>query len=323
MSWKIYFSSLSSIDGLYSRQRPSAIRHICDVCNGSGPTQCRLRAVSSSWLSEMEHRLHGDEADYKVHCLTRSRDTVAKTCSMAWFRTIISSSMGNMMRPAPRKKTKATLTPLWESEARSNPNREGRARVLEAAATAFMERGYAATTLDHVAAELGTTKGQIYHYYRSKLDLYFDVAVGAFFMINERIDPFAEAKGVPAVERLHNVFRAFATEIMDHYPFHRVALEATQFQLIGRGSATQERPQARISALRQRLETKMSGLIEEAASDGNWQVASIPLAMKGAVGSLAWLIVWFDPKRPTNAIERDAIAVEIADFALSGLGMQG
>lgn len=230
------------------------------------------------------------------------------------------------MRPAaPRKKkkNKAALLPLWESEARSSPKIEGRALVLEAAATAFMERGYAATTLDDVAVLLGTTKGQIYHYYRSKLDLYFDVAVGSFFMINERINPLVVAKGVPAVERLHNVFHAFATEIMEHYPFHWVALEATQFQLIGRGSAAQEKPLRRISALRQELETKLNALIEEAASDGNWQVASIPLAMKGAVGSLAWLIVWFDPKRSTSAKECDAIATQIADFVVAGLGNSG
>lgn len=228
------------------------------------------------------------------------------------------------MRPAaPRKKNKANLTPLWESEARTSPKMEGRALVLEAAANAFMERGYAATTLDHVAALLGTTKGQIYHYYRSKLDLYFDVAVGAFFMINKRINPLAEAESVPAVERLHNVFCAFATEIMENYSFHRVALEATQFQLIGRGSVAQERPLARIFELRRQLEAKLNALIEEAASDGNWQVASIPLTMKGAVGSLAWLIVWFDPKRSTSADERDAIAVQIADFVVAGLGKPG
>lgn len=227
-----------------------------------------------------------------------------------------------MRSPTPRKK-KAALTPLWESEARSSAGMEGRARVLEAAAAAFMERGYAATTLDHVAALLGTTKGQIYHYYRSKLDLYFDVAVGAFFMINERINPLAEAKDVPAVERLHAVFRVFVAEIMEHYPFHRVALEATQFQLIGRGAAAQERPLARISALRRQLEAKLSALIDEAASDGNWQVDSIPLAMKGAVGSLAWVIVWFDPKRSTNAEERDAIAIQVADFVVAGLGNPG
>jgi AcrR family transcriptional regulator len=225
-----------------------------------------------------------------------------------------------MMRsPAPRKKSKAALAPHWESEARFGPKMEGRARVLEAAATAFMERGYAATTLDHVAAVLGTTKGQIYHYYRSKFDLYFDVAVGAFYMINERINPLFDAENVAAAERLHNVFRAFATEIMEHYPFHRVALEATQFQLIGRRSAAQERPQARISALRKQLETKIIALIDEAATDGNWRIASGPLAAKGAVGSLAWLIVWFDPKRSTSASAREAIATQIADFVVAGV----
>jgi AcrR family transcriptional regulator len=239
---------------------------------------------------------------------------------MASAIPVVTSIRGDMMRsPAPRKKRQAALTPLWESEARSTPRMEGRARVLEAAATAFMERGYAVATLDHVAMLLGTTKGQIYHYYRSKLDLYFDVAVGAFYMINECITPLVEAEGVAAVERLHNVLRAMAMEIMERYPFHRVALEATQFQLIGRRSAGQERPQARISTLRKQLETTLNGLIGDAASEGSLQVASVPLATRASIGSLAWLTVWFDPTRPTNTGKREAIANHIADFIIGGL----
>ena len=211
------------------------------------------------------------------------------------------------------------MQPLWESEARPSPKKEGRAVVLDAAANAFMERGYNATTLDDVALLLGTTKGQIYHYYRKKLDLFFDVAVGAFYMVHEQIAPLTDMKGVNAVDRLRSVIHAYAMEIMRTYPFHRVALEATQFELIAGQSTAQERAQARILTLRNKLENKLSRLIEEAADEADFRVHSIPLATKAAVGSLNWLIVWFDPKRQTSLASCEKIAAGIADFVIAGL----
>ncbi|MDO8597474.1 MAG: TetR family transcriptional regulator, partial [Sulfuricaulis sp.] len=50
-----------------------------------------------------------------------------------------------------------------------------REEIVEAAARAFMTRGYDGASLDLVASELGCTKGPIYYRYKSKADLFFDV----------------------------------------------------------------------------------------------------------------------------------------------------
>lgn len=56
---------------------------------------------------------------------------------------------------------------------------ERRARTLgalEAAAkVAFARRGYAATSLDRIAADAGVSKGAVYSYYPTKLDLFLSV----------------------------------------------------------------------------------------------------------------------------------------------------
>jgi hypothetical protein len=124
---------------------------------------------------------------------------------------------------------------------------------------------------------------------------------------------------VNALERLRLVAQAYAMEIMRNYPFHRVALQATQFQIIARRTAAQERAAARILVLRNNLEAIISSLIEAAVHEGSLRVSSVPLAAKAAIGSLIWLIVWFDPERSVNAEEREAIASNMAEFVVAGL----
>jgi len=221
--------------------------------------------------------------------------------------------------PPKRKKTKPNLQPLWETEARAGPKMEARAHLLEAAAGAFMERGFAATTLDHVALLLGTTKGQIYHYYRSKNDLYFDVVVGAFFMVNDTTGPAAEQSGVRATTRLFDVAKAHAITIMRNFSFQRVALEATQHQLIAQLSARQDRAMRRILHFRDQYENLLSNLIAEGVRTGEFEVASVPLATKAVLGSLNWLTVWFDPKKSKIHQSENEIATGLANFVIAGL----
>jgi AcrR family transcriptional regulator len=52
------------------------------------------------------------------------------------------------------------------------PREERRASILEAAARAFVHAGYAATSMEDVAAEAGVTKLIVYRHFESKEELY-------------------------------------------------------------------------------------------------------------------------------------------------------
>src|SRR6202049_3184609 len=54
----------------------------------------------------------------------------------------------------------------WERRPEERPN-----ELLEAALRIFAERGYANTRLEDIAADVGVTKGTIYHYFETKEDL--------------------------------------------------------------------------------------------------------------------------------------------------------
>jgi len=78
---------------------------------------------------------------------------------------------------------------------------ERRRTILAAAQAAFDAAGYAATTMDEVAAKAGISKGSIYNYFQSKQDL-FEQVVGEGLAEDEAdIDRLIEAP-LPATDKL-------------------------------------------------------------------------------------------------------------------------
>jgi len=72
-------------------------------------------------------------------------------------------------------------SPRWERRKQARPG-----ELLDAALDLFVERGFAATRLDEVAARAGVSKGTLYLYYASKEDLFKAV-------VRQNIVPLIEA----------------------------------------------------------------------------------------------------------------------------------
>src|SRR5579859_1715599 len=91
----------------------------------------------------------------------------------------------------------------WMGRNLGRPNADDRNRdpILAAAAEAFMLHGYAGTSVDDIADRLGASKGRIYHYYRSKADILFDIHRNATERHLAAVRPIAE-QSLPAPERL-------------------------------------------------------------------------------------------------------------------------
>jgi AcrR family transcriptional regulator len=63
--------------------------------------------------------------------------------------------------------------PIWQTRAvvRTKPADQRREELLDAAQASFLDRGIAATTVDHIAAGAGVAKGTFYLYFRSRVDV--------------------------------------------------------------------------------------------------------------------------------------------------------
>jgi TetR/AcrR family transcriptional regulator, cholesterol catabolism regulator len=66
-----------------------------------------------------------------------------------------------------------------------------RREILIGAARAFAQSGYDATNMDQIAHECGLAKGHIYHYFRSKEEIFTEIRTDAVNRLIERLAPIA------------------------------------------------------------------------------------------------------------------------------------
>src|SRR5262249_46423316 len=64
---------------------------------------------------------------------------------------------------------------------------ERRREILTGAARAFAYGGYDATNMDQIARECGLAKGHIYHYFRSKEEIFTEIRIDAVNRALERL----------------------------------------------------------------------------------------------------------------------------------------
>lgn len=191
----------------------------------------------------------------------------------------------------------------------------GRHDILEAAATAFTRNGYDATTIDDIADELSATKGRVYHYYRSKADIFLDVVVTGMRELLAEIGPLATGES-SAVERLHRMVHRHASMMMRRNAFQRVAVQAVEMRRLGRGP--RHETLGEIVALRDRYEQLFADVVRQGQRAGDLREVDVRLATKPVLGALNWITLWYDPARGDDA-DVGRIADEYAEFVVGGL----
>src|ERR1700722_18873795 len=88
-----------------------------------------------------------------------------------------------------------------------------RERILEEAVKLFYARGFAGTTLDDIAAELGVTKPFIYTHFRSKTDLLAAICKPTIEMSMAAVAEASKQPGT-ATERLRRAIIDFTKVVL-------------------------------------------------------------------------------------------------------------
>jgi len=189
---------------------------------------------------------------------------------------------------------------------------DSRAEILRAAAELFMQFGYAATSIDAVAESLGATKGLIYHYYRSKADLFFDIQIAAMTRLMECIEPIALGKQT-AVERLAAMALQHTQILLTDLPMQKVAVQGLERHLLGGEAAKRLRSVIR---MRDDYEALFVEVIDQCIRDGMAVDLPPKLLTKPFFGAMNWATVWYTQRRLQGPEAVDGIARVLAGCAV-------
>ena len=197
---------------------------------------------------------------------------------------------------------------------------DARADLLAAAATAFAERGFAAASIDDVARRLGATKGLVYHYYRSKSDLFFDVCLTGMALDFAAVEPTAAAPE-RAVSRLAAMALSHLRVMMEKIDFQHVILQGVSLHLAGPASAEDRDNLALLIGERDRYERLFRTVIEAARREGDLaENGASSIAGKAFLSTVNSPVFWYRPRDGETPSDRKAIAHDLAVFALAGAG---
>lgn len=200
--------------------------------------------------------------------------------------------------------------------ARPNASEQERLAILNAAAAAFFDYGFNDTSVDEIADRLGASKGQVYHYYRSKSDILFDIQQTTTEMYLAAVTPIAISE-LPCDKRLWLMAREHALLVVRSVAFARVTLFATSVH--NYRTEQQRRAHSAISVRRREYENLFVSAISEGVANGLFRDLDPGLAGKALLGSLNWIAYWYTPGSDTEETQ-ELIAMKMADYVVAGVG---
>jgi AcrR family transcriptional regulator len=185
-----------------------------------------------------------------------------------------------------------------------------RERVMAVAARLFFEQGYATTTIDQIAAELGVTKPFVYYYFRDKRTLLEAVCWGPTLEATASMD-FDADDARPAHRKLTEGIGRLVATTMAHHPAG--TLPYRELQAFS--------PRYR-RAHRQRFDhfyARMTALLEQARAEGRADCED-PKVTALAVASIpGFLYTWY---RPEGRLSREVLGEQLTRIAVRALGLR-
>jgi AcrR family transcriptional regulator len=178
--------------------------------------------------------------------------------------------------------------------------------VLAGAVAVFNERGYDATRMDDVAAQLGISKSAIYHHVSSKeelLRLALDRALDGLFAVAAEVD----RAGGSAIERLERLVRGSIRVLSERLPYVTLLVRV-------HGNSAAERAAV---ARRRRFDGIVASLVDAAVAAGDVRPDVDPaITSRLLFGTVNSLVEWYRPRSPGD---HQAIGDSVVHVAFDGL----
>ena len=181
-----------------------------------------------------------------------------------------------------------------------------RALILKAAAHAFGRKGFHATTLEEIAADLKVTKASLYYYFSTKEELLFEVHLLSLGDLIRRVDHFLGEERSP-VAQLQAVVAEHLRVLASDY--EGAFLLQQEYEL-------PQKYREEIIRLRDQYEHRVLGVVQEGVRQHLFRVKDPRIVVRMMLGAINWFLRWY---RADGRLSVDEIADAYIDCIFYGL----
>jgi AcrR family transcriptional regulator len=179
-------------------------------------------------------------------------------------------------------------------------------QVLAVSARLFREKGFRATSMHEIAAEMGVTKAALYYYVDSKHDLLFEICDSAITRLVEGMREIAAEPGTPE-ERLARLMRW-------HVNMFGANGDIINVYLADEGELPEEKRE-HMRGLSREFESVYREILQEAVRRKSFRKLDVPVTVRAISGMCNWLSSWY---QPDGRLTTDQVADVFIDLTLKG-----
>jgi TetR/AcrR family transcriptional regulator, cholesterol catabolism regulator len=193
---------------------------------------------------------------------------------------------------------------------------ERRAEIVRAASEVFKERGFARTTLKHVAEAMGVDRASLYYYVSSKEELFHEI-VGDAVNVNLAAATAIHADTAPAPAKLRRLIEGLMQSYADYYPLLYVLIQEN----LGHVAPEDSEWAQEMREINRRYVDLLIEMIQTGQDEGSIRsTAPAWLLAYGIIGMVGWTNRWFNPNE--TIVDAHEIGTAFADLVLNGLTVE-
>ncbi|MDX1737177.1 MAG: TetR/AcrR family transcriptional regulator [Alphaproteobacteria bacterium] len=197
------------------------------------------------------------------------------------------------------------------SRTRAEDYSEKKTQIRTLSKALFAQQGYHVTSMSEVAHSCGISKGLLYHYYKSKDALLFDILESHLVELTEAVEETASdlrAKKADTETILLAIIRTLLSHYSDRDDDHRL-------QLAEMKSLSPDK-QDILRALEKRIIEPVNQVVTEEMIKHNENAVYAKPSTMSLFGILNWCFLWF---RDDGALNREEYAKMVAKLFLNGI----
>lgn len=158
--------------------------------------------------------------------------------------------------------------------------------IMTRAAALFWEKGYESTSVNDIAAEMGFSKPALYHYFKCKTEILweiYNVAMNQAMAEAQRLS----AVELPPREKLRSMLEAHVRLLAAELPFWSVMFDEEH--------ALSAEQQAVIRKHRHDYASIFERVYRDGVAAGQFKPGPPRLAISAILGAFNWLYKWYKP----------------------------